>query len=226
MNFLHVAPHGAYYSVRELKKLGARIEGEGVIVERTAKIARGVLLSGPCIVSGKTEIGAGAAVLSFSHIKDSAVGAGAVVRASTIESSFVGANSSVGPYAFLRGGARVGENCRVGDFVEIKNSSLGAGSKAAHHAYIGDAAVGKDVNIGCGVVFANYDGKVKSETVVEDGCFIGCNCNIVAPVRIGRGAYVAAGTTLTCDLAPLGFCVGRVHEKVIPLGAEGRYKNG
>lgn len=216
---------GKNYSRRALKKLGVTAEG-CVIVSRTAKLGRGAVLCGPCIVSGESHICAGAHILPFSHIEDSFVGAGATVRASTVIGSEVGENSSVGPYAYLRGGAKVGRGCRVGDFVEIKNSALGDGSKAAHHAYIGDAEVGAQVNIGCGVVFANYDGKVKAKTKVGDGCFIGSNCNIVAPVTLGAGAYVAAGTTLTRDLQPLDFCIGRGREKVKPQGAAGRYKNG
>ena len=216
---------GKNYSRRALKKLGVTAEG-CVIVSRTAKLGRGAVLYGPCIVSGESHICAGAHILPFSHIEDSFVGAGATVRASTVIGSEVGENSSVGPYAYLRGGAKVGRDCRVGDFVEIKNSALGDGSKAAHHAYIGDAVVGAQVNIGCGVVFANYDGKVKARTTVGDHCFIGCNCNIVAPVHIGGGAYIAAGTTVTQNVAERELCIGRARQSAIKDGAEGRYKNG
>lgn len=226
MNFFHSVARGAHYAVRGLKKLGVKVSGGGVFVERGVLFVGGAELFGPCVISGKTVIGAGASVLPFCHIQNSVIGSGAEVRASTLADCEVGKNCKVGPYAFLRGGAKVGEGCRIGDFVEIKNSVLGAGCKAAHHAYIGDAEIGRDVNIGCGVVFANYDGKVKSRTVVEDGCFIGCNCNIVAPAHIGRGAFVAAGTTVTGDLAPLDFCIGRARPKVKPQGAAGRYKNG
>ncbi len=215
----------AYFTARSLKKSGVKVCGD-VLVSADSKIERGAELYGPCIVSGASEIRAGAKIMPFSHIENSLVGKGAVIRASTLINSRVGADCSVGPYAFLRAGADLGEGCRVGDFVEIKNSTLGAGCKAAHHAYIGDASLGKCVNVGCGVVFVNYDGTVKARSIVGDGCFIGCNCNIVAPVKLGAGAYVAAGSTVTRDLAPLDFCIARQREKVRPRGAEGRYKNG
>ena len=226
MYFPFKAPWGAYYSARKLKKLGARLGGCGIMVERTVKIGRGVSLFGPCIVSGKTELKSDSRVLAFSRVEDSVIGRGASVSSSTVVCSEVGENSAVGPYAYLRGGAKVGKDCRVGDFVEIKNSSLGNGSKVAHHAYIGDADVGIGVNIGCGVVFANYDGKVKARTTVGDHCFIGCNCNIVAPVHIGGGAYIAAGTTVTQNVAERELCIGRARQSAIKDGAEGRYKNG
>ncbi len=196
------------------------------MVERTAVVERGARLYGPCVVLGKSRICAGAAVYPFSFIQDSSVGKNTLIRSSTLICATVGADCTVGPYAYLREFARVGDNCRIGDFVEIKNSTTGDGTKAAHLAYIGDAELGRAVNVGCGVVFANYDGANKRRSRVGDGCFIGCNCNIVAPVNIGDGAYIAAGTTLTRDLAADDFCIGRCREKITPCGAEGRYKNG
>jgi bifunctional UDP-N-acetylglucosamine pyrophosphorylase/glucosamine-1-phosphate N-acetyltransferase len=103
----------------------------------------------------------------------------------------------------------------VGDFVEVKNSSLGRGSKASHLTYIGDSDVGDNVNLGCGVVFVNYDGKSKHRSTVRDGAFIGCNVNIVSPVTVGEGAYVAAGTTLTRDVPEGALAVGRAKERNI-----------
>ncbi len=99
----------------------------------------------------------------------------------------------MGPFAYLRPNSEVGNHCKVGDFVEIKNSRLDDGAKAAHLTYVGDSDVGKKVNLGCGVVFVNYDGSKKYRSVVEDGAFIGCNVNLVSPVHVGKDAYVAAG---------------------------------
>lgn len=235
VNFLHMlyvpmknlfCGRNACYSVRELKKLGAVVCGEGVIVTRSAKIWRGARLYGPCLIEGSSTVCEGAEIYPFCHITDSFIGRGACVRASTVEGSRVGENCSVGPYSYLRKGAEAAKNCRIGDFVEIKNSKLGEGTKAAHHAYIGDVDIGSNVNIGCGVVFCNYDGKEKARTVVGDNCFIGGNCNIVAPVTISDGAYVAAGTTVTKDVGVRDFCIGRCRETIKPHGAEGRYKNG
>lgn len=129
---------------------------------------------------------------------------------------FIGEGSRLGPYAYLRKGSRVGKNCRVGDFTEMKNASLGDGSKMAHLAYLGDASVGRNCNIGCGAVFVNYDGREKHRTVVGDGCFIGSNCNLVAPVMLGDGAYIACGSTLTKNLNDSDFCIARARETVKP----------
>ncbi len=137
----------------------------------------------------------------------------------------IGERCKIGPYAYLRKGAKVGHGCRVGDFTEIKNASLGDGSKMAHLSYLGDADVGKGCNIGCGAVFVNYDGKKKSRTVVGDGVFVGSNCNLVAPVRIGDGAYIACGSTITRDLAAGDFCIARSRESVKPQGGKGRFSS-
>lgn len=221
----NVAGNG-FFSLRDLKKMGVTVRGGGVCVSRSAKVWRGATLCGPCSILGESTVCEGSVILPFTAIEGSFIGRGATVNYSVCQGARIGEGSTVGPFAFLRGGTVIGKNCRVGDFVEVKNSVLGNGTKAAHHAYIGDADVGSDVNIGCGVVFANYDGKTKSRTKVGDGCFIGCNCNIVAPVCIGKGAYIAAGTTVTEDVAPLALCIGRSRQKAKPRGAEGRYKNG
>ena len=215
-----------FYGRLSLRMRGVKVDGAGVLVERTVRIERGAYIVGPVFILGVSTVSAGARILPFSYIEDSFIGEFAEVRASTVKSSCIGRHGSVGPYAYLRQGADIGEDCRIGDFVEVKNSVVGAGSKAAHHAYIGDADVGQRVNIGCGTVFCNYDGAKKSRSKVGDGCFIGSNCNIVAPVNIGAGAYVAAGTTVTRDLEGGDFCIGRQREKVNPHGAEGRYKDG
>ena len=106
----------------------------------------------------------------------------------------------MGPFAYLRPGSTIGDGCKVGDFVEVKNSSMGDGAKASHLTYIGDSDVGKNVNLGCGVVFVNYDGSQKYRSVVDDNAFIGCNSNLISPIHIGEGAYVAAGSTITEDV--------------------------
>ena len=217
--------NGAAYSLRALKRMGALVRGD-VYVEKSVKVWRGAKLCGPCVVTGESVLCEGCAVLPFSHISDSFIGRNAVIRASTLEDARVGENSTVGPYAYLRCGAKVGGGCRVGDFVEVKNAVLGDGTKAAHLSYIGDAVLGKKVNVGCGVVFANYDGQKKQQSQIGDGAFIGCNCNIVAPVCLADGVYVAAGTTVTRDLQQGDFCIGRCREKVKPHAAEGRYKDG
>ena len=169
----------------------------------TAYIDEGVIIGegtliGPCVtLVGKTEIGADCVILQNTRIVDLVIADHVEIQSSVIVESSVGEGTKVGPFAYMRPGSRVGKNCKVGDFVEIKNSSFGDGSKASHLTYIGDSDVGCDVNLGCGVVFVNYDGTNKYRSIVGDGAFIGCNSNLVSPVTVGDGAYVAAGSTVT-----------------------------
>ena len=145
---------------------------------------------------------------------------------SVITESAVGSGTAVGPFAYMRPGSRVGADCKVGDFVELKNATLGDGTKASHLTYIGDADVGAGVNLGCGVVFVNYDGTHKYRSTVEDGAFIGCNCNLVSPVRIGEGAYIAAGSTVTEDVQADALYIARSRGREIPgwVSARGIWK--
>ena len=122
------------------------------------------------------------------------------IHSSVIEESNIGSNTSVGPFAHIRPESKLGDRVRIGNFVEVKKSTFGDGSKAAHLSYIGDAIVGSDVNFGCGTIVVNYDGKKKHTTTVEDNAFIGCNSNLIAPVTVGKGAYVAAGSTISKDV--------------------------
>lgn len=145
-----------------------------------------------------------------SYVENSRIDEGAVCAYSHIVDSRVGARTSVGPFARLRG-ATVGEDCRIGDFVEIKKSIIGGGTKSAHLTYIGDAEIGKKTNVGCGTVFCNYDGKNKHRTKVGDGCFIGANVNLVAPLEIGDNSFVGAGTTVTDSIDENTFTIGRVR---------------
>ena len=131
------------------------------------------------------------------------------IKSSTIIDSQIGNGTTVGPYAYLRPGSRIGNNCKIGDFVEFKNASFGDGSKASHLSYIGDADVGSNVNIGCGVVFVNYDGKNKFRTVVKDNSFVGSNSNLVAPVTIEENSFIAAGSTITEDVPKDSLAIAR-----------------
>ena len=164
------------------------------------KIGPGTVI-GPCVtLEGKTTIGCDCRIMQNTRIADSLIEDHVEIQSSVIIESSVGEGTKVGPFAYMRPNSRVGKNCKVGDFVEIKNSSFGDGSKASHLTYIGDSDVGCDVNLGCGVVFVNYDGTNKYRSTVGDGAFIGCNSNLVSPVTVGEGAYVAAGSTVTEDV--------------------------
>lgn len=172
------------------------IDLKAVYIDEGVRIGKGTVIY-PCVVlEGDVEIGENCTIGQNTRIKDSIIGNGTSIQSSVILESKVGNETSVGPFAYLRPNSEVGSHCKVGDFVEIKNSRLDDGAKAAHLTYVGDSDVGKKVNLGCGVVFVNYDGSKKYRSVVEDGAFIGCNVNLVSPVHVCKDAYVAAGSTL------------------------------
>lgn len=189
-------------------------------VESGVKVGKNVTLEPYCVVKGETVLEDGCTVGSFSVIENSVIGRNSVIKSSRITDSAVGANCAVGPNAHLRDKTAVGDNCRVGNFVEIKNSILGEGTKASHLAYIGDATVGKSCNIGCGVIFCNYDGKRKHRSVLGDNVFVGSNCNLIAPITLGDGTFVASGTTLTKNTAADDFVIGRAREEIKPNRAK------
>ena len=167
------------------------------------------------MLEGKVSIGENCVIGQNSRIVDSTIGDGTRVDSSVVLESTIGKDTKVGPFAYLRPNSHVGDQCKVGDFVEVKNSTMGDGSKASHLTYIGDSDVGKNVNLGCGVVFVNFDGSKKYRSVVEDDAFIGCNCNLVSPVHVGEKAYVAAGTTITRDVPAGALHVGRQKDRSI-----------
>lgn len=183
--------------------------GENIYIEESVIIEEGAVIEPFSVIKGKSVIKKDAVIESFSYLNNAVIERGAQIRASKITDSVVGENTTVGPNAHLREHSAVGKNCRIGNFVEMKKSSLGDYSKAAHLAYIGDATVGENCNIGCGVVFVNYDGKKKHKTTVGDNCFIGSNSNLIAPLKIEKGCYIACGTTLTCNLIQDDFAIGR-----------------
>ena len=200
--------------VRAFKAAGVDIRDENsVYIDDGAEIAAGVVIWPNNHIYGNTKIGAGTVIEPNNVIYDSDIGENCRVLASVMKGAKLGRNVSVGPNAYLREKSEVGDDCRVGDFVEIKNAVIGAGTKIAHLTYIGDADVGKNCNFGCGVVFANYDGKNKYRTTVGDECFIGSNCNLVAPLNVESGAFVAAGTTVTKEVKKDTFVIGRVRQQ-------------
>lgn len=180
-------------------------------LDETVKVGKNVTLEPFCVVRGNSVLGDNCVVGSFCYIENSIIGKNSKVKSSRICDSSVGDDCTVGPNAHLRDGATIGDNCRIGDFVEVKNSTLGTGIKAAHLAYIGDAQVGDGTNIGCGVIFVNFDGKTKFRTTVGRNCFIGCNSNLVAPLNIGDNVYVACGTTVDKNVPEGAFGIGRSY---------------
>lgn len=179
---------------------------EGVVIGSDTVIEAGVT------IKGKTVIGEDCWIGAHSEIVDSHIGNQVVVKQSVIEESVVREGADVGPYAHLRPKADVGANVHIGNFVEVKNATIDEGTKVGHLTYVGDATLGKDINVGCGVVFVNYDGKNKHQTVVGDHAFIGSATNIVAPVTIGDHAVTAAGSTITEDVPSEDLAIARARQ--------------
>ncbi len=149
-----------------------------------------------------------------SVITNSIISTTAKIISSYVEDSFVDDNTTVGPFAHIRPNSKIGKNCKIGNFCEIKNSQIGDGTKISHLAYVGDAIVGKNCNIGCGVIFANYNGKEKNKIVIGNNVFVGSNCNLIAPLKIEDNVYICAGTTVTQNLLENDFVIGRAKETI------------
>lgn len=196
---------------------GVRIDQPfDTIIDPDAEIGRGTWIQGRVQILGKTVIGEDCRITDGSYLEDSTIGKGVVIKSSVIESSVMEEGSNIGPFSHLRPQAHLGKNVHVGNFVELKKASMGEGSKAGHLAYIGDAEVGRDVNISCGVIFCNYDGKKKHLTKVGDGAFLGSNANLVAPVEVEKEGFVAAGSTITKKVPEGTLVVERSEQKQIP----------
>lgn len=187
---------------------------ESIFIDSEAVIEQDVELWGFVKIVGKCVIKSGT-VIENSTIINSNIGENCSITDSVIENSELKNNISMGPFAHIRPNTVINDNAHIGNFVELKNANFGEGSKAGHLTYIGDADVGKDVNIGCGVVFANYDGKVKHRSTVEDFSFIGSNVTLVAPVNVGKNAFVAAGSTVTKDTEDYALKIERSEERII-----------
>lgn len=162
---------------------------------------------------GENKIGKNVKITGDSVIENSVIGDNTEIISSHIFESEIGKNCKIGPFTHLRKGTKIRDGVKVGSFVEIKNSEIGECSKVPHFAYIGDAKIGKRVNVGCGVVFANYDGKNKYQTIIGDDVFIGANVNIVSPVNVADKTYICAGTTVTKNTEIGDFVIGRVRQE-------------
>jgi len=172
-----------------------------------------VLLHPGTILEGRTEIAAGAEVGPWTRLRDCRIGEGArILDHCVLEETRVAPGAVVGPFTRMRDGVDVGAGVQVGNFVEVKGSSLGAGTKAKHLAYLGNATIGQGVNIGAGTITCNHDGVRKHPTTVEDGAYVGSNATLVAPLNVGRGAYVGAGSVLTKDVPPDALAIARCRQ--------------
>jgi bifunctional UDP-N-acetylglucosamine pyrophosphorylase/glucosamine-1-phosphate N-acetyltransferase len=191
------------------------IDAASTYIDADVQIAPDTIIYPAVQIYGPTVIGEDVTIHSFSRITNSKIGSRTtVLEGSIVNDSTVGDDVSVGPFSHLRFDVILGDKAKVGNFVELKKTDLGAGSKSQHLAYLGDATIGKDVNIGAGVITCNYDGVKKHPTVIEDGAFVGTDSQLIAPVRIGKDAYVAAGSSITEDVPPESLAIARGRQIV------------
>lgn len=188
---------------------------DATLIDFDVEIGRDTILGPNVHLEGKTTVGEGCVIRGESRIVDSTVADEVTIESSVIEQSQVGRGVTMGPFAHLRPNSVLEENVHIGNFVEVKNSHIGKGSKAGHLAYIGDGDVGENVNISCGVIFCNYNGRKKFRTTVGDNAFIGSNVNLVAPITIGEGAFIAAGSTISKNVDDENLAVERSEQKMI-----------
>lgn len=191
------------------------INKQSIYIEPSVKFGIDVIIYPGAILQGSTVIGDDCTIYGNTRIVDSKIGNGVTLDNAVIENSVVGDYTKIGPFAHLRPNSVIGNDVKIGNFVEVKNSNLGNGSKAGHLAYIGDADLGEDVNVGCGVVFVNYDGKNKFRSQIEDGAFLGSNSNLVAPVHVGKNGYIAAGSTITKDVEEDQLVIERANRREV-----------
>ncbi len=188
------------------------IDPASTYIENDVQIGADTVIYPGSVLRSGTVIGEDCVIGPQADITRSVILNGAAIKYSTVNESTVGEGSTVGPYTNLRPGTKLGKNCKIGDFVELKNTVLGDGSKVPHLSYVGDAVIGKDVNIGCGVVTANYDGFNKAVTEVGDHAFVGSNVNLIAPIKVGEGAYIVAGSTVTKDVPAGDLAIARERQ--------------
>lgn len=188
------------------------IDPDNTYIEPEVSIEQDVTIYPGTVIKGTTTIKSNAEIGPNSEISNCYVGESTSVKHSVASNSKIGDRVNIGPFAHIRPDSVVGNGAKVGNFVEIKKTSLGEGSKASHLTYLGDAKVGNNVNVGCGTITVNYDGKNKFLTTIEDDAFIGCNANLIAPVTIGKGAYVAAGSTITDDVPDEALSIARARQ--------------
>lgn len=199
------------------------IDEKTTYISPEAKIADSAVIYPNNTIMGETVIGENTVIMPNCIIDGCKIGDDVKITASVMEGATIADGTTVGPFAYLRKGADIGRECRVGDFVEVKNAKIGDGTKVAHLTYVGDCELGRKCNVGCGVVFVNYDGRKKHRTTVGDHCFIGSNCNVIAPVDIADGSYIAAGTTVTESTPADSLVVGRARQVVKEGRGKGRF---
>lgn len=200
--------------LEELMRSGVTvIDPRSTYVDVGVEVGRDAVLLPGCILEGETRIGERATVGPYTRVVDATIGDDATVQQSVVLEAEIGEEASVGPFAYLRPGTRLARRAKVGTFVELKKTELGEDSKAPHLSYLGDATIGRDVNVGAGTITCNYDGASKHRTEIDDGAFIGSDTMLVAPVRIGKGSYTGAGSTISEDVPDDALAVERSEQR-------------
>lgn len=190
------------------------VDENSVWIDDGVVIGKGTVIEPNVYLKGDTIIGENVTVGFCTEIVNSKIDNNVSIKHSVITDSEIGEGTTVGPFTYVRPNCKVGKNVKLGDFVEIKNSNIDDGTKLAHLTYVGDADVGKNINFGCGTVVVNYDGKSKHRTVIEDNAFIGCNTNLVSPVKVGKNAFTAAGSTITEDVPENALAIARERQSI------------
>ena len=192
------------------------IDPASVFIHPHASVGKGTVIYPNVFIEGRTTVGRGVTIYPHVRICESTIGDHAVIKDSTvIEGSRIMTGASVGPFAHVRPGSEIGPGAKIGNFVELKKAWIGKGAKASHLSYLGDAKIGSGVNIGAGTITCNYDGTNKHRTIIEAGVFIGSDTQLVAPVKVGKGAYIGAGSTITKDVPPGSLAVSRTEQRTI-----------
>ncbi|MDO8734493.1 MAG: bifunctional UDP-N-acetylglucosamine diphosphorylase/glucosamine-1-phosphate N-acetyltransferase GlmU [Elusimicrobiota bacterium] len=188
------------------------INPETVYIEETVEIEKDATIMPSTIIKGRTKIGSGCVIGPFSYIEDCTVGKNVEIRASFVYGAEIADDVKIGPFSHIRKETKVGRSVRIGNFSEIKKSIIGENTKVSHLSYIGDSTLGKNINIGAGTITCNYDGKKKHKTEIGDCTFVGSNTNLIAPVKIGKGVLIAAGSTITHDVPDNKLAIARQRQ--------------
>jgi bifunctional UDP-N-acetylglucosamine pyrophosphorylase/glucosamine-1-phosphate N-acetyltransferase len=200
------------------------VDPDTTYIEDTVQIARDTIIEPSCFLRGNTVIGKNCIIGPLTQLTDTIVGQGSVINSSVITGAEIGAENNIGPNSYIRPDTKTGQRVKIGAFCEVKKSTIEDGSKVPHLSYVGDTDIGKGVNIGASSVTVNYNGFSKSRTIIEDDVFIGSDTMLIAPVRIGRGAIVAAGSVITRDVGENAMAIERTKQKNIKNGAV-KYRN-
>ena len=190
------------------------IDANSSYIEHGVEIGQDTIIYPNTILEGNTCIGKGCVIGPNTKIVSSTIRNGVTVNSSQVLESTIDENTKVGPFAYIRPNSNIGQNVKIGDFVEIKKSQIGDNTKISHLTYVGDAEVGQGVNLGCGVVVVNYDGKKKYKTVIGDNAFVGCNVNLISPVNVEKNTFIAAGSTITKQVPENSLAIARARQEI------------